>query len=134
MSRCFFHFLKIWFSGSLGGQKGKKWSKMIKILSVVLYISGTIHHMIVIYGILFKFFVSIVFFFFFFFFHFFKNLIFRVVRGVKGQRNRPKWQTLCHAPYLRNHKSYDCHLWCTCVKWYLQAWFSFLQNFDSLGC
>ena len=38
------------------------------------------------------------------FFHFLKILIFWVQRGVK----------LCCAPYLRNHISYDCHLWCKC--------------------
>ena len=31
-------------------QKGKKWSKMTKNSSVLLHISGTVHHMIVIYG------------------------------------------------------------------------------------
>ena len=31
---------------------------------------------------------------------------------------------ICHAPYLRNHISYDCHLWCS-VKWlYLQVFLS----------
>ena len=38
---------------------------------------------------------------------------------------------VCCARYLRNHTSYDCHLWYTSVKWwYLQAFFSFFQNFD----
>ena len=27
------------------------------------------------------------------------------------------------AHYLRKHTSYDCNLWYTCVKWYLQAFF-----------
>ena len=36
-------------------------------------------------------------------------------------------------PYPRNHTSYDCHLWYTCVKWYLHDFFSFFQNFDFLG-
>ena len=49
------------------------------------------------------------------FFHFFK--IFRVVSGLKGQ----KWPKMtksfvCHALYLWNHTSYDCHLRSTCVK------------------
>ena len=38
-------------------------------------------------------------------------------RGVKDQ----KWYKMTKnyvslAPYLRNHTSYDCHLWYTCVK------------------
>ena len=40
---------------------------------------------------------------------------------------------ICHASYLRNHTSYDCHLWYTCVKWqYFQVFYSFFQNFDFL--
>ena len=63
------------------------------------------------------------------FFHFFKILIFWAVRGVGGggwgvvggvkrAKNGPKWKIslVCHAPYLRNHTSYDCHLQYTCVK------------------
>ena len=42
---------KFWFSGLFGRQKGKKQSKMRKkIPFVMLHISGTIHHMIFIYG------------------------------------------------------------------------------------
>ena len=52
------------------------------------------------------------------FLYFFKLLIFQAVSGVKRQK---KWsemkKSVCHAPYLRNHASYDCHLWYTCVKW-----------------
>ena len=34
-----------------------------------------------------------------------------------------------------SHKSFDCHLCYSCVKWwYLQVFFIFFQNFDSLGC
>ena len=48
---------------------------------------------------------------------FFKILIFLVVRG-KRAKNSPKWQKIvCHAPYLRNHTPYDCHLWYTVVEW-----------------
>ena len=39
-----------------------------------------------------------------------------------------------HIPYLRKHTSYDCDFWNTCVKWYLQVFFSVFQNFDFLGC
>ena len=34
----------------LGGLKGKKWPKWQQIMSVELHISGSIHHMIVVYG------------------------------------------------------------------------------------
>ena len=41
---------------------------------------------------------------------------------------------VCYTPYLRNHVSYDCHLWYKSVKWYLSVFFSFIPNFDFLGC
>ena len=46
-----------------------------------------------------------------------KMLIFWVFRRVKGQK-RPKMKKnfVCHALYLKDHKSYDLHLWHTCVK------------------
>ena len=50
-----FIFPKFWFSGSVWGQKGKKWSRMTKT-------------------------------------------------------------SVCCTAYLRNYTSYDCHLWCKCVK------------------
>ena len=39
-----------------------------------------------------------------------------------GGENGKKWfkmtkKSVCHAQYLRNHTLYDCHLWCTSVKW-----------------
>ena len=43
--------------------------------------------------------------------------------------------SLCRAPYLWKHTSYDCHLWYTSVKWwYLLVFFSFFQNFGFSGC
>ena len=52
ISRCFFfHFFKtlvFWVVSELKGQKMSQTDKII--MSVVLYILGTIHHMIVIYG------------------------------------------------------------------------------------
>ena len=39
--------------------------------------------------------------------------------------------SVCRTPYLRNHTSYDCHLWCKCVKWYLQVFFSILKSWFS---
>ena len=53
--------------------------------------------------------------------------------GIKGQQNSPKRKTdyICHVPYLRNSIEYDHYFWYTCAKWwYLQAGFSFFQNFD----
>ena len=41
---------------------------------------------------------------------------------------------VCHASYLRNHTSNDCHLWYTCTRWwFLWVFFSFFQNFDFPG-
>ena len=45
-----FSFSKFWFFGLLGGKRGKNGTKWQKILSVAIHISGTIHHMTVIYG------------------------------------------------------------------------------------
>ena len=69
--------------------KNPKWQK---IMSVTLHISRTIYHVIVIYDthvsndnisrLL---------------FHFSKTLIFWVVRGVKRQKNGPKWQKFLSA-------------------------------------
>ena len=50
-------------------------------------------------------------------FYFLKMLIFRVLRRVKGQeRVQMTKNSVRHAPYLRNHTSYDCHLWYTFEK------------------
>ena len=48
---CFFSFFQSFdFLGRWGGKRAKNGSKMTKILPVALHISGTIHHMIVIYA------------------------------------------------------------------------------------
>ena len=53
--------------------------------------------------------------------------------GSLGERKKGnKWHKMtktffCLTPYLRNHTSYDCNFWCTCVKWYLQQLFSFFK-------
>ena len=71
----------------------------------------------------------------FFLLHFFKILIFRVVRGVKGQITVQNDKKFCPShSILRIHTSYDCYLWFTCVKWYLQALFSFFQIFHFSSC
>ena len=45
------------------------------------------------------------------FFFFFKTLISRIIRGVKGQKMTKNDIKFCCATYLRDHTSYDCHLW-----------------------
>ena len=42
--------------------------------------------------------------------------------GSIGELKGKKWSRMtenvvCRAPYLRNHTSCDCHLWCKFVKW-----------------
>ena len=55
---------------------------------------------------------------FFFFFFWFKILIFWLHRWVKGQKqSRMIKNSVCRTLFLRNHTSYDCHLWCKCIKW-----------------
>ena len=50
---------------------------------------------------------------------FFQNFDFLACYRGKRTKNGPKWQkrSACYTPYLRNHTSYDCHLWYTFVKW-----------------
>ena len=79
-------------------------------MSFKLYISGTIHHMIFIYDAhvydnIFKF--------FFFFSFFFQNLIFWVVRGVKGQKIVQNNKFLSVALHISRTIH---HLWYTNVK------------------
>ena len=83
---------------------------MKKILSVTLHISGTIHHMIIIYGTLMEndnisrsFFL------------FFKILIFWVVRGVKRQKMAQNEKKLC--------------LSCSISQEPYIIWFSFMVHF-----
>ena len=93
---CFFsHFSQILIFRVNSGVKGQKKKKKKKRAqkyknSVMLHISGTIHHMIIIYGTLMEndnisrsFFL------------FFKILIFWVVRGVKGQKMAQNEKKLC---------------------------------------
>ena len=75
-----------------------------------LHISGTIHHMIVIHGRHMKNGdVSGL------FFPFFQNFDFPGCFGVKKIVENDKKFVFC-APCLRNHTSYDHHLWYTSVK------------------
>ena len=108
------------FLGCQEGWKGKKMPKMTNFLSVTSYISGTIYHMIFIYGTH----VCIKGWYLWAFFIFSK--------GIKGQK-WPKMtkKSFCLTLYLRNH-TFDCDFWCT-KWWYPQQLFSFFQNFDFLG-
>ena len=121
----FFIFSKFWFFKLLVGSKGKKWPKMTKAsVCRTLYLRN---HTSYDHGDLSR-----------CFFHFFKILIFQVVRGGGagggGGGKGKKWPKMtkifvCLTPYLRNHTSYDCGFWYTCVKWwYLQQVFPFFQN------
>ena len=66
------------------------------------------------------------------FFHRSKILIFWVVRGIKGQKIAQNYKKVCGAWYLRNHTSYDHHLWCirNCKMIISLGVFLFFQNFD----
>ena len=122
----FFISAKVCFFGVVKMQKGKKKSspKWQKILSIALYISGTIPAMIVIYGTLvwndntswqFS--------------HFWKILIIWVVRGVKWQKmfqNDKKF----HLSYSISQEPYM--IWLSFMVYV--CFFSFLQNFDFLIC
>ena len=106
------------------------------MLSVVLHISGTVHR------IIFTFYIHVNFHFFYiiivhmckmiiFASIFFKVLIFRIVRRVKGKKWPQNNKKLCCALYLRQHIPYDLHLWYTCVKQYLQVFCTFFPNVKS---
>ena len=85
----FFHFFsKFWFSG--GCKRAKNVPKWERVLSVMLHISRIKHHMIFIYDAhVWNDNTSMS------FFHFFKILIFRAVKGVKGQKIARNHKTLC---------------------------------------
>ena len=53
---------------------------------------------------------------------FFQNINFLVHREVKEQKTV---QNNKISPYLRNHASYDCHLWCKCVRWSPGVFYNF---------
>ena len=84
-------------------------------LSVAHHISGTVHHLIVIFGTqiqngdISR-----------FLFHFFKNFDFLGCYGGKRAKNNPKRKititSICHAAYLRNGIAYDHDFWYACVK------------------
>ena len=55
----------------------------------------------------------------------------RMVQKVKGQKwSKVRENSVCHTSYLRNHTSYDCHLWYSCVNWKCKIF----SKFWFLGC
>ena len=102
-----------------------------KILSVALHISGTIHHMIAIYGTytcVKRSYLQIT-------VSFFQNFDLQCCWG-KRAKSSPKWQKFCltcsifQEPFLI-WLSFMVHL----LKWwYLLGYVSFFQNFAFLGC
>ena len=61
------------------------------------------------------------------FFHFFDIFIFwKGKRAKHGQRWQKK--SVCCSWYLRNHISYDCHLWYTCVNDISRSFFYFFKT------
>ena len=70
-------------------------------------------------------------------FYFFKILIFRVVRGVKGQKKSPEWQKILSVTHSISQEPYI--IWLSfmvnmCKVIISAGGFSFFQNFDFLGC
>ena len=106
----FFHFFKVLIF-CVYNVKVQKTVQNDKILSVALQLSGTIHHMIIIYGAhvwnvnIFRRFFSI-----------FQNFDF--LGGQRGERakNGPRWQKILSvAPYISGVIYHDLHLWYTCM-------------------
>ena len=114
VSMYFFHFFKIlifWFFRKVKGQKmiqnDKKFCPLHSISHkpYIIWLSFLVGicKMIISQGIFFIF------------------STFWFSRFIVGQLGK-KWfrmtkNSVCCTPYLRNHLSYDCHLWCKCVKW-----------------
>ena len=70
------------------------------------------------------------------FFHFFKIWIFRVVSGIKGKKNDPKWQKKCLS---RSISQEPCIIWFSfmvhlCKMIISPGVVSFFLDFDFLGC
>ena len=129
--QAFFSFFEIFIFWAIGGKRAKnspKWK--IRITSVTRLISGTIKHRIKIFGTLvLNYDISRC------FFILLKFWFFGAVRGVKGQKNSPKWKTTITSVMHHISEAYYHGFWYTCVKWwYLQAFFSLFWNFKFLGC
>ena len=125
-----FDFLAV--RGVKRAKNSPKWE--ITITSVTHHISGTVHHLIIIFGTHFKMMISPG----LFFFIFSKFWFFRVLGELKG-KNSPKWEITIasvtdHISGTIHHLS-DHNFWYTYAKWwYLQGFFSLFQNFDFLCC
>ena len=124
---CFSIFSKFWFFGLLVGWKGKKWPKMTKhSVFCTPYLRSHTSCKCHLWYTCVKWYLHS-----FFFFFFSKILIFWVVRLVKGQKMvQNVKKSVCCTQYLKNHISYDHHLWYTSVKWwYLHACLLFFSKF-----
>ena len=136
----FFFEIFIFWAVRRGGDVGNKRAKnnpkwKITITSVTSYISGTVKHMIMIFGTLllnddisrcFIFCIFCILLFFFFLLFSFFGLGGGGAVGDKRTKNGLILQknSVCCTSYLRIHISYNCHLWYACVKWwYLQVFF-----------
>ena len=106
ISRYFLHFFQVLIFGVNNGVKGQKMAQNDKgILSFPLHISGSIHHMIVIFGTpVWNNDISRC------FFHFFKILILWVVRWVKGQKMAQNDKKFCLS-HSKSQESYLIWLW-----------------------
>ena len=113
-SRPFFHFFEIFVFQAVRGVKGKngpRWQK--NYVWCTSYLRNDILYYCYLWYTCVKDDISR------YFFHFFKILVLWVVRGgggeevvVKGQRrSKMRKSSVCCAPYLRNHTSYDFYLW-----------------------
>ena len=119
----FFSFSKVWFFRLLGGGKrtknSPKWCK--KFCLVMLYILGTIPHMIVIYGThVWNDNISRV------FFTFWKFWFVWLLEGLQSKIwFKMTKKSVSRAQYLRNQTSYDCLLWymCMCPTFFTCVWF-----------
>ena len=96
----------------MGVKRAKNGPKWQKIMLITLHISETIQNMIVIYWAHKQ---NDNFSWCFFVFHFSKFWFFWIGRGLSGKKwSRITKNPVFQAPNLRNHLSYDCHLWHTC--------------------
>ena len=107
-------FSKFWFFELLFGVKGQKMAKNDEKCYLTHW-SQEPYIIIVIYGApVWNDKISRC---FFFFFHFYKSLIFWIFRGKREKMNQTDKKLCLLYLILRDHTSYDLHLWYTCVKW-----------------
>ena len=117
----FFSVKILIFLGCLGPKRTKHVLKWRKFLSVAPYISGTIYHHHLWYTCMYKRIISPGILFIFFSKFWFLGSLGGWREGCgKRVKNGPKWQknSIRLTLYLRNHTSYNCDFWYTCVKWW----------------